>query len=182
VAESWFCFELAGFSGRCPMKRLLMRVFMRLGYVFYRLYFWLLRPITLGAAAVILDSQGRVLLVRHTYQDGWHLPGGGVKKGESLFGALRRELSEETGIGCSYDNSTLVGLFYQRIGFKHNHLALFLVKCGRAPESFPANWEIEEATFFEPDALPLEINAGTRAKIKQALALAANPDISPSFC
>lgn len=52
-------------------------------------------------AAVI--TQGKeILLVRH--QKGaksyWLLPGGGVKSGEALHGALKREIREECGIGC----------------------------------------------------------------------------------
>jgi len=50
--------------------------------------------------SAILRWRGRILLLRH--QKGtravWLLPGGGVRTGESLIKALRRELSEETGL------------------------------------------------------------------------------------
>ena len=50
--------------------------------------------------SAILRWQGRILLLRHEKPTGevWLLPGGGVRMGESLVDALRRELWEETGV------------------------------------------------------------------------------------
>lgn len=50
--------------------------------------------------SAILRWQGRILLLRHDKGHGevWLLPGGGVRVGESLIRALRRELWEETGL------------------------------------------------------------------------------------
>ncbi|MFI7382804.1 NUDIX domain-containing protein [Streptomyces sp. NPDC049813] len=54
----------------------------------------------LGAAALITDEAGRVLLVRPTYrEDGsWLLPGGAVDPGEHPHDACRREIREELGL------------------------------------------------------------------------------------
>lgn len=50
--------------------------------------------------SAILRWRGRVLLLRHEKgaREAWLLPGGGVRTGESLVRALRRELWEETGL------------------------------------------------------------------------------------
>jgi 8-oxo-dGTP diphosphatase len=50
--------------------------------------------------SAILRWRGRILLLRHDKGDAevWLLPGGGVRSGESLVHALRRELWEETGL------------------------------------------------------------------------------------
>ena len=48
------------------------------------LYWRFARPMTLGVRAVVVDSEARVFLVKHSYVAGWHLPGGGVEPGETV--------------------------------------------------------------------------------------------------
>ncbi|MFJ5292856.1 NUDIX domain-containing protein [Streptomyces sp. NPDC088348] len=54
----------------------------------------------LGAAAIITDQVGRVLLVHPTYRkdDSWLLPGGVVEPGEHPHLACLREITEELGL------------------------------------------------------------------------------------
>jgi 8-oxo-dGTP diphosphatase len=51
-----------------------------------------------AAGVLFRDADGRVLLVKPSYKDGWDIPGGYVEPGESPKQAARREVSEELGI------------------------------------------------------------------------------------
>jgi 8-oxo-dGTP diphosphatase len=54
--------------------------------------------------SAILRRENRILLVRQEKlgRDYWLLPGGGVRLGESLVTALRRELAEEIGLAGDF--------------------------------------------------------------------------------
>ncbi len=52
----------------------------------------------MGAGALFLDEQGRLLLVNPTYKPQWEIPGGIVEQNESPRQACRREVYEEIGL------------------------------------------------------------------------------------
>lgn len=51
-----------------------------------------------AAGALFFDAEGRVLLVKPTYKDGWDVPGGYVEPDETPLEACRREVREELGL------------------------------------------------------------------------------------
>ena len=53
---------------------------------------------TVGAMCLIEDGAGRILLIRHSYREGWAMPGGFLKRGESVEACARREVHEEVGL------------------------------------------------------------------------------------
>src|SRR3989440_3463881 len=75
-------------------------------------FYWrFARGMTLGVRALVVDPQGRVFLVKHSYVSGWHLPGGGGEVGETIHRALARELLEEGGI-TALEQPVLPGVFF----------------------------------------------------------------------
>lgn len=52
----------------------------------------------MGAGALILDDQQRVLIVKPTYKEGWEIPGGIVEQNESPAACVVREVKEELGL------------------------------------------------------------------------------------
>ena len=55
----------------------------RLAYAALRAYWFIFRPEVRGVRCLI-EYEGKVLLIRHTYGDRrWHFPGGMVGRGES---------------------------------------------------------------------------------------------------
>ncbi len=131
-------------------------------------------PVSLGARAIALDSAGRVLLVRHTYVGGWHLPGGGVDRGETSAEAIERELREEVGLVASQPPE-LFGLYLRRAGRWSDHIALYVVL--KVELDFRPNHEISEIRFAEFQSLPDGTSAGTARRLAEFSGRAARASL-----
>jgi len=134
----------------------------------FHLYWRFARGMTLGVRGVVLDGEGRVFLVKHSYVAGWHLPGGGVEVGETFLEALRRELAEEGRIEI-LGEPVLHGLFLNSHVSRRDHVAVYLIRHFRQDRLPEPNREIIACGFFEPAALPPETTMGTRLRISEAL-------------
>jgi 8-oxo-dGTP pyrophosphatase MutT (NUDIX family) len=149
------------------LQRLRQRLEPALRRVFH-LYWRFARGMTLGVRAVVLDGDGRVFLVKHSYVSGWHLPGGGVEVGETLRDALQRELAEEGRIDVRGEPA-LHGVFLNRHVSRRDHVAIYVVRDfgqDRLPEP---NREIVACGFFSAAALPPDTTPGTRRRIAEVL-------------
>lgn len=143
-----------------PLTRIVTRTLQR--------YWRLSRGLTLGAQGAVIDADGRFLLIRHTYRPGWHFPGGGVEKSESIETALERELAEEAGVLLD-GAPELFGLYANFKFFPGDHIAVFVVRQWRQPVPPRPNREIAEHGFFAADALPEAIHPSTRTRIDEIL-------------
>jgi ADP-ribose pyrophosphatase YjhB (NUDIX family) len=126
----------------------------------------LTRSLTLGVRGVVIDGDNRVLLVRHSYDTGWHLPGGGVERGETLHRALQRELHEEANVILD-GPARLHGMFSNHATFPGDHVAVFVAGSWRQDGAKRPGMEIRAAQFFDIAALPDATTAGTRRRLAE---------------
>lgn len=130
------------------------------------LYFRMSRGLTLGVRGAVLNEAGEVLLVRHTYSPGWHLPGGGVEPGETLVEALAKELREEANVALT-GPAVLHGLFLNCEGARRDHVAVFIIRDFTRTAPKRSDIEIAESGFFALSALPEATSAGTRRRLAE---------------
>ncbi len=131
-------------------------------------YWRFARGMTLGVRALVIGEDGRIFLVKHSYVNGWHLPGGGVEPGETAIDALIRELAEEGNIEPTAP-PLLHGIFFNERVSRRDHVAVFVVRDFRQTAPPVPGGEITAHGFFPIDELPNDTTAGTRARIIEVL-------------
>jgi 8-oxo-dGTP diphosphatase len=123
--------------------------------------------IGVGCGAVIINSEGQVLLLRRKNPPEagkWSVPGGKLGFGETLQNALIREVKEE--IGTDIEIVTLLGIVDHILPEEKSHWVapIFLAKIIKG---VPSNMEPDkhyDIGWFAVDDLPYETTlAGTRA-------------------
>lgn len=117
------------------------------------------RQPALTVDAVVLDGQGRLLLIRRRnppFKGQYALPGGFVEYGETVEDAARRELLEETGV--KPQSLQLIGIYSspKRDPRGHTVSVAFLMRVRHARASsgddadaadFVANWRTKRLAF-----------------------------------
>jgi 8-oxo-dGTP diphosphatase len=118
---------------------------------------WLARMLTpsyaVGTSPFVSRADGRVLLVRHSYKDGWSTPGGFVDRHERAEDGAVREVWEETGLHVE-----LVGEPAVVVDHVVRHVE-FVVRARPLDDADadlvrPTSPEIVEARWFDPEDLP----------------------------
>ena len=124
-------------------------------------------PYILGVRVIVEDGSRQVLLVRHTYLDGWYLPGGAVDRGETLEQAARREVQEEAGIEAQRA-PRLIGMYLNREATGRDHVGLFHLSAWTEGAAYlTPNAEIREARFFALDTLPDNLRPATARRLAE---------------
>ena len=123
------------------------------------------RGMTLGTRTAVFDEAGRVLLVRHTYSEGWVLPGGGVERNETIFESAMREVQEEANVHAE-EVPVLMGFCNNDEVFPGDHVAILVLR-RFTRQAFVPNSEIAAAEFFHLDGLPPDTTRGTLRRINE---------------
>jgi 8-oxo-dGTP diphosphatase len=107
---------------------------------------------TVGAMCLITRSDGARLLVRHSYRQGWGVPGGLLKRGEGAADGARRECLEEVGLAIVLEHppTVVVEPSARRVD------VIFRAQPadGVSTEVEACSAELLEARWFMPDEMP----------------------------
>jgi 8-oxo-dGTP diphosphatase len=109
-----------------------------------------LPPVIRIAAAVVLDADGRTLVVRKRGTSAFMQPGGKIMPGESAVDALHREVAEELGVEVAPSSVRALGRHVADAANEPGHTVdaeLFAVTLSGEPR---ATAEIEEIAWVDP--------------------------------
>ena len=130
-------------------------------------------PKYLAASAIILNGDGRVLLVKHSYgRLHWAPPGGVAEDGESAAETAVREVREETGLEVVVER--LVGVYFDREPDSH-HFTFVCRQKNPGDEPRPIPPEITECGFFAMADLPRPINHFAVRRVEDGLKPSMGP-------
>jgi mutator protein MutT len=119
---------------------------------------------TVTAGALIFNSEGKVLLLKHRFRagSGWGIPGGFLEAGEQPEAAMRRELREEIGLEVVH-----VEIFTSR-SFRKPRQVEILFRCHADADVKPLTIEVERAEWFSVHELPAGLPKDQRALIESS--------------
>jgi len=139
-------------------------------------YFAVARGMTMGVRAACFDADGRVFLVRHSYVPGWHMPGGGLERGETALQALVKELREEGNLEVS-GPPELLHVYFNRQTSKRDHVIFYRCRNVRQVSPKKPDMEIVESGFFALDDLPAATTPATRRRLAELSGSAPPADV-----
>lgn len=120
---------------------------------------------TVGAR-ILLIQDNQVLLVKHTYQNGWYTIGGGVESGETPRFAIERELKEEVGVSL-FAQPELFAVYYSNREKRDDYIVFYI---GREfTQKMVKSPEIADSQWFPLDALPEDATPATRRRVDEYL-------------
>jgi ADP-ribose pyrophosphatase YjhB (NUDIX family) len=137
--------------------------------------YYFIQGMTIGVRAACFDDQGRIFLVRHSYIPGWHMPGGGVARWETVGQALAKELREEGNL-VTTSPPKLVHVYFNRRTSKRDHVVFFRCEVAQTAPKLKDR-EIVESGFFALEALPAGTTSATKRRLKELSGAAAYDDL-----
>lgn len=132
------------------IKRILLKIWRVLPLWLQMVLSRVIRPLfQVFAAAVILDEDKNILLVKSTYNrfHPWGMPGGSLEYGEHPEGAVIREVWEETHLNVCVERLLLINSWLpDRVGMYY--------LCKVTGGTFSPSDEVSEFAYFSLDNLP----------------------------
>ncbi|MBO2531782.1 MAG: NUDIX hydrolase [Thermoactinomycetaceae bacterium] len=120
-----------------------------------------------AATGIVLNRDGKVLLIRRRDNGNWEPPGGVVELDDSLEGAVVREVKEESGVEA--DVIRLSGV-YKNVGAKGKYVVSLVFLCRAVGGKPTAGDETLEAGWFSPEeAMRLVSRERMRIRLQDAL-------------
>jgi ADP-ribose pyrophosphatase YjhB (NUDIX family) len=160
------------------LHRGLLHVFRRLPVGLRRTVVRVLNPtFSVGSMVLVERTDGRVLLVRHSYRRRWGTPGGLLNRGETPAVAARREVEEEVGLAVELigEPTVVVDPKPRRVD------VIFRARpaAGADADSVrPCSPEIVEVRWFPVTALP-EVQHETAAAVRAMARASVAPPAPP---
>jgi ADP-ribose pyrophosphatase YjhB (NUDIX family) len=118
---------------------------------------------TLGAFAIIRDTQGKVLLCHRTDRDAWDLPGGRAESNEPPWDVVTREVEEEVGLRVKPE--VLTGVYW--VPSRSDLVFTFL--CTVVSGELRKSDEADEVRWYLPSELPANTSRRHAERIQDSL-------------
>lgn len=115
---------------------------------------------------ILLIRDNQVLLVKHTYRNGWYTIGGGVERKEPPRFAIERELKEEVGVSL-LTPPKLFAVYHSRRE-KHDDYIVFYIGQNFVQEAVQSP-EIADSQWFPLEHLPEDATPATHRRVDEYL-------------
>jgi ADP-ribose pyrophosphatase YjhB (NUDIX family) len=122
---------------------------------------------TLGVRGVAIDEEGRLLVVKQTYTNGWIFPGGGIERGETAIESLSREMDEEAAVKVT-GQPVMHGLFSNDRHFPGDHVAVYLVPQFTV-QAWKPSLEISHRAFLPRDQIERDCSDAMKRRLAELL-------------